>query len=78
VLSEIAKKAEAVRERADLPLSGDYRGLGGPETVPLAAPKGRPFVAPPATGRNLLDELYLSPSTSQVEAFRRKEERCAK
>jgi len=60
------------------PLAGDYHGLGGPESVPLCVPRGSPFSAPPATGKNLLDELYLAPTSQQVAAFRRLEAARAK
>ena len=58
----------------DLPLTGDYVGMGGPDSVPLEAP-GAAFEAPPPVAAQgttcLLDELYLSPSAEQLARFRR-------
>ena len=42
-----------------LPLSGDYRGMGGPESVPLSAPPGSAFDRPASLPHSkcLLDDL---------------------
>jgi len=56
----------------DLPLAGDYVGLGGPEAVPLET-KG-PFLAGSGGGTaaaGLLDDLFLKPDTTQIESISR-------
>ncbi len=58
---------------ADLPLAGDYHGMGGPESVPLEAPHSA-FVRPEAErphAKCLLDDLFLAPSASQISAYNR-------
>ncbi len=58
---------------ADLPLTGDYQGLGGPETVPLLSGEGIPFEAPPTEEHRpcILDELFLSPTDGQIRAYKK-------
>lgn len=59
----------------DLPLAGDYVGLGGPEAVPLET-KG-PFLAGGSggpcgdTAAGLLDDLFLKPDNTKIESIRR-------
>jgi hypothetical protein len=52
--------------------AGDYRGIGGPHSVPLSAP-GAAFVTPATEPhrRCLLDELFMAPSKNQLEAHQR-------
>ena len=56
---------------SDLPLANDYQGIGGPSTVPLSSPGAfqRPEVAPHRTC--ILDDLYLAPSTDQLQAYQK-------
>ncbi len=64
-------EAPAVEAPVDLPLANDYQGIGGPSTVPLYSPDAfeRPEVAP---HRNcILDDLFLAPSPSQLQAYQR-------
>lgn len=48
----------------DLPLTGDYVGIGGPDAVPLET-KGA-FEKPDKTAGNLLDDLFMSPTETQL------------
>ena len=74
--STIAQDTVAVEERSlviqealnqvktDLPLTGDYVGIGGPDAVPLET-KGA-FEKPDKTAGNLLDDLFMSPTETQL------------
>lgn len=71
----------------DLPLTGDYRGMGGPESVPLATlgafePPPRPqssmeggSILSAPKKQCILDELFLSPTEEQLKAFQTIERR---
>jgi len=48
----------------DLPLTGDYVGIGGPDAVPLET-KGA-FEKPDKLAGNLLDDLFMSPTELQL------------
>jgi len=48
----------------DLPLTGDYVGIGGPDAVPLET-KGA-FEKPDKIAGNLLDDLFMSPTETQL------------
>ena len=50
--------------QTDLPLAGDYVGIGGPDAVPLET-KGA-FEKPDKLAGNLLDDLFMSPSETQL------------
>ena len=53
-----------------LPLAGDYQGMGGPTSVPLYTPSA--FEAPPRpVERTILDEIFLEPSHKQLDAYYR-------
>merc|ERR1712130_435345 len=53
-----------------LKLAGDYKGLGGPKTVPLYTPDA--FEAPSRpVERTILDEIFLEPTSKQLDAFYR-------
>ena len=62
---------EHLQSGSDLPLANDYQGIGGPNTVPLSSPGAfqRPEVAPHRTC--ILDDLYLAPSTDQLQAYQK-------
>ena len=60
----------------NLPLAGDYVGLGGPEAVPRET-EG-PFLQPSDNlertvlpAGSLLDQLFLKPDSNQIGAARR-------
>jgi len=64
--------AEPPAEEVQLPLAKDYVGMGGPTTVPLYTPSA--FENPKLGGpvqRNILDEIFLEPSESQLTAYNR-------
>ncbi|XP_059083752.1 uncharacterized protein LOC131881023 [Tigriopus californicus] len=74
-LKDIAEQVDHGPHRAqdiqDLPLVGDYHGLGGPHSIPLASEGA---FEPPLTQPHkncLLDELFLAPSPEQLKAFQR-------
>lgn len=53
----------------DLPLVGDYVGIGGPDAVPLETQGA--FEKPDQGTGNLLDELFMSPTDIQLLSMRR-------
>ena len=53
-----------------LPLAGDYQGLGGPASVPLYTPAAFEAPARPVE-RTILDEIFLEPSNRQLDAYYR-------
>ncbi len=55
----------------DLPLAYDYKGIGGPETVPLFTPDA--FLRPEVPRHNhcLLDDLFLAPSSQQLRNYQK-------
>ena len=55
-------------EENELPLVGDYVGMGGPDAVPLETQGA--FEKPDGAG-NLLDELFMSPTETQLLSVRR-------
>jgi len=59
----------------DLPLVGDYVGLGGPEAVPLetrgAFERPDSLVDSQQYASSLLDDLFLKPDASQISSVRR-------
>ena len=55
-------------EENELPLVGDYVGMGGPDAVPLETQGA--FEKPDGAG-NLLDELFMSPTEMQLLSVRR-------
>ena len=61
-------------EKEDLPLTGDYHGMGGPHSVPLesAGAFSRPASALPHRSC-ILDELFMAPSADQIAAYGRVE-----
>ncbi len=66
----VAAAAAAASPSLDLPLTGDYVGIGGPDSVPLSAPGGafdKPSSVPHS--RCLLDELFMAPSSDQIAAY---------
>jgi len=50
--------------QTDLPLTGDYVGIGGPDAVPLETQGA--FEKPDKIAGNLLDDLFMSPSETQL------------
>jgi len=54
----------------NLPLAGDYVGLGGPEAVPLET-KGAFEQQHHQHAGGLLDDLFLKPDASQISSVRR-------
>jgi len=55
---------------ADLPLKGDYQGLGGPQSVPLYTPTA--FEKPnQAQGTSILNQIFMEPTTDQLSAYNR-------
>ena len=52
-----------------LPLVGDYVGMGGPDAVPLETQGA--FEKPDQPAGNLLDELFMSPTDTQLLSVRR-------
>ena len=55
---------------AQLPLAGDYQGLGGPTSVPLYSPAAFEQPARPVE-RTILDEIFLEPTDRQLDALYR-------
>lgn len=51
-------------EATDLPLIGDYVGMGGPNAVPLETQGA--FEKPDHGAGNLLDDLFMSPTEKQL------------
>jgi len=61
---------EDIRQlESDLPLVGDYIGIGGPDAVPLES-KGA-FEKPEKVADSLLDDLFMSPTDIQLISRRR-------
>ena len=58
-----------MQEEFDLPLVGDYVGIGGPDAVPLETQGA--FEKPNQGAGNLLDELFMSPTNTQLLSMRR-------
>ena len=53
---------------ADLPLAGDYHGIGGPSTVPLESEGA--FEKPEIGNHyNFLTDLFMSPSDDAIKSF---------
>ena len=52
---------------ADLPLAGDYHGIGGPSTVPLESEGA--FEKPEIPHYNFLTDLFMSPSDDAIKSF---------
>ena len=53
----------------DLPLIGDYVGIGGPDAVPLETQGA--FEKPEKAAGSLLDELFMSPTDTQLLSMHR-------
>ena len=53
----------------DLPLAGDYVGIGGPDAVPLESQGA--FQKPEKVADSLLDDLFMSPTETQLLSMRR-------
>jgi len=53
----------------DLPLIGDYVGIGGPDAVPLETQGA--FEKPERAAGSLLDELFMSPTDTQLLSMHR-------
>ena len=53
----------------DLPLIGDYVGIGGPDAVPLETQGA--FEKPEKAASSLLDELFMSPTDTQLLSVHR-------
>ena len=61
---------EDIRQlESDLPLVGDYIGIGGPDAVPLESPGA--FEKPEKVADSLLDDLFMSPTDIQLITRRR-------
>lgn len=56
-------------EENNLPLVGDYVGMGGPDAVPLETQGA--FEKPDHAAGNLLDELFMSPTETQLLSVHR-------
>lgn len=72
----MAAANDTASPREDLPLTGDYQGMGGPNTVPMEAPGGAFEVPARPSSRTalracILDELFLSPTDEQIKAFQK-------
>jgi len=55
---------------ADLPLKGDYQGLGGPQTVPLYSSKAFERPEPPKEN-SILTQIFMEPTDRQLRAYNR-------
>ena len=61
---------EDIRQlESDLPLVGDYIGIGGPDAVPLESQGA--FEKPEKVADSLLDDLFMSPTDIQLISRRR-------
>jgi len=63
---------EAIVENVpDLPLKGDYQGLGGPQSVPYYTTSAfeRPEI--PIQGNSILAEIFMEPTGDQIKAYNR-------
>ena len=62
---------EEARETDELPLAGDYIGLGGPDAVPLET-EG-PFERPSSSAGDysLLGDLFLKPDATHINTLKR-------
>lgn len=54
----------------DLPLKGDYQGLGGPQSVPMYSEKAFERPLPPKEN-SILTEIFMEPTTDQLKAYNR-------
>jgi hypothetical protein len=55
----------------DLPLAGDYSGIGGPDSVPLESEGA--FQKPDSNGYHLLSDLFMAPSTEAIMSLQKTE-----
>jgi len=70
--SPAANESQAAPPEPELPLTGDYRGLGGPQTVPLYSDHAfeRPS-ANKAQTNSILRQIFMEPTESQISAYNR-------
>lgn len=54
---------------SELPLAGDYVGIGGPDAVPLETQGA--FQKPEKVAGSVLDDLFMTPSDTQLLSMRR-------
>jgi len=66
-----AEPQDGVAADPALPLKGDYQGLGGPQTVPLYTPSAFERPAQPAKDNSILTEIFMEPTTDQMQAYNR-------
>lgn len=76
LFDEIRQSRQEFADEEQLRFDHDpsYRGLGGPQSIPLSAPDGIPFERPEksaAVKTSLLGDLYMAPSEDQIRAFQR-------
>ena len=64
---EVAEDGSVPIVEADLPLAGDYHGIGGPSTVPLESEGA--FEKPEIPHYNFLTDLFMSPSDDAIKSF---------
>lgn len=70
-VSQEAKILEAEEEIKPSSKLSQYKGLGGPKSIPLRSP-GEAFEKPPApVVKTLLDDIFLEPTENQLNAYNR-------
>jgi hypothetical protein len=64
------EEEKPVTPAAEVPLAGDYAGMGGPRTVPLYTPYA--FDQPTtAVQKTILDEIFMEPTEGSMAAYNR-------
>ncbi len=64
--------ADVTQLAEDLPLAGDYSGIGGPETVPLESPGA---FEKPMMANTFLNDLFMAPTDEALAKFQKTEMR---